>query len=308
MRRARQTLLLLLTVLLLAACSGQATAGRPLTLRWLFANAHGGAGVRAAGSLPSAPKESRSAYTLSSQLGASQVQALARLFGLGEEAHEQDGIWTVENASSWVEVDAAAGHSWDMRGPMTAGGSGSGGGCGAANGDYSSVDAMAAARRLLDRILSTTGQSADHVTVTRTDCGAVGTAEQHVDGLRTVDYSTHLDITDDGTPVTAYGWFGRPTPAGHYALQGAERALARVALPGKTAPAYCLRSTRKPYCHGTARQIKHVQLGLMMVRRTDDSQALVPAWLFQLDGQSDLLAVVAVATGEVRTRSPSPTS
>ncbi len=123
-----------------------------------------------------------------------------------------------------------------------------------------------------------------------------------------------MAVTGDGTPVTAYGWFGCPARAGDYPLVGAARALQRVARPGEQPPAYCVRTTRKSYCQGTAkkinraRQIKHVQLGLMMVRRTDDSQALVPAWLFQLDGQSDLMAVVAVATGEVRTTSPSPTS
>jgi hypothetical protein len=111
-------------------------------------------------------------------------------------------------------------------------------------------------------------------------------AEPVVDGLSTSGLETRLVVDPRQQVTDGAGWLGTPTAGSEYPLISAAEALARgpVAAVGLR----CGSTTCPPP------EVVSARLGLALRWDTSGQPLLVPAWLYQVRGQTALLVAVAV--------------
>jgi hypothetical protein len=165
----------------------------------------------------------------------------------------------------------------------------------------------AGARQLAAPMLSALGWSAGDIDVAPGRPTTTVTARRAVDGLDTADWTTTLSFTTQLLD-SAYGWTTTPTRGPAYPLISAADAFrALAAEPRPMMPELCrLRTDGKPGCEPPAPVvITGARLGLAL-RHEPRQPVLVPAWLFDVAGGAQPLAVVAVAPHFLATPPPVP--
>jgi hypothetical protein len=137
--------------------------------------------------------------------------------------------------------------------------------------------------------------------------GGTATLDPTVGGLQTVGHQTTVNVDRTGTIQYASGWLGDPTKGDSYPLITAQQAF--DALPALLHPDLC-RLPAPDNEGGCAAaptpQITGAHLGLLMQPLQDHSQALVPAWLFEVTGSTYPVAQVAVAPTYLASDEPAP--
>jgi hypothetical protein len=125
--------------------------------------------------------------------------------------------------------------------------------------------------------------------------GGSATLNPTVGGLETVGFLTSVHVDRTGAIQFASGWLGVPRRGDSYPLISARRAF--DALPALLHPDVCrLPAVGEPggCAAPPSPQISGARLGLLMQPLQDSGQALVPAWLCEVKGSSDLISQVAV--------------
>jgi hypothetical protein len=150
---------------------------------------------------------------------------------------------------------------------------------------------VAGVRRTARAVLDKLGLSDADVAVQPTGEQAWVQADPRVDGLRTVGYSTQLQIDSELTVVGGYGFLGRPTEGASYPIVSAETAY--KALPGLPRPMFlCPANAGCP--QPAPVRVTGAQLGLSLTPLADDQAALLPTWLFTTDNWPTFLPQLAI--------------
>jgi hypothetical protein len=162
------------------------------------------------------------------------------------------------------------------------------------------------ARELADPILRRLGWDGDVAAVRGSPMTTV-TARRSVDGTDTADWLTTLSFTVGDLLDAANGWVAEPVRGRAYPLVDAATALRTLESQPQPLSQLCrVRADGRPGCEPmTPRVITGARLGLAL-RHEPDRALVVPAWLFDVAGDSQPLAVVAVATRFLATPKPVP--
>ncbi|HSV68111.1 MAG TPA: hypothetical protein VLJ59_19760 [Mycobacteriales bacterium] len=145
----------------------------------------------------------------------------------------------------------------------------------------------AEARAAATPVLSALGLAAAPTHVLRAPGQIQVLADPVVDSWPTVGFATRLAVGTTGTIVDASGWLGPPAAGPEYPLVSAAEALA--ALPVPEIAVRCQGSI----CPSPPR-ITGARLGLALRWDETGRPLLVPAWLYDVDGQDVPLVAIAV--------------
>jgi hypothetical protein len=144
------------------------------------------------------------------------------------------------------------------------------------------AEALAAARP----VLSALGLGAAPTHVQRIPGQVQVLAEPVVDGLPTSGFETRLEVDTRQQVTDGTGWLGTPTAGPEYPLVNAAEALARVPVPAIAVPCGSTSCPRP--------EVVGARLGLALRWDTGGQPLLVPAWLYEVRGQTAPLVAVAV--------------
>jgi hypothetical protein len=138
-----------------------------------------------------------------------------------------------------------------------------------------------AARKAAMLILDDLGLSDADLTVEGAGEHAFVQAAPRVAGLPTSGYSTSFDVDAEGKVVGGNGFLARPTEGASYPLVSANDAF--DALPELPRPMYaCAIATDCP--QPMPAKVTGAELGLQLTALADEEAALLPAWLFTIEG------------------------
>jgi hypothetical protein len=133
--------------------------------------------------------------------------------------------------------------------------------------------------------------------------GGSATLTRTVGGLEAYGLQTSVQVDRDGTVQSAGGFLGVPDKGDSYPLVTAQAAYDD--LPPMVTTMLCPVSPDGKGCGSPApTEITGARLGLMMQPLASGEQALVPAWLFEVKGWTEPLAVVAVQAKYLATDEP----
>src|SRR3954454_10236294 len=156
--------------------------------------------------------------------------------------------------------------------------------------------AAADARTLATPILRALGVVDGRTTVTEGTPTTTVRASYDVDGMTTVGLTTTLSFAGDSRLATGDGWLTDLTKGDSYPVITAPRAFELLREQPRPMIEMCMRrSDGKPGCADIPPTvITGATLGLAMAQDAG-RPTLVPAWLFTVKGQDELLAQIAVA-------------
>jgi hypothetical protein len=163
-------------------------------------------------------------------------------------------------------------------------------------------------------VVSALGQDGSRTRVEVTGDTVLLTVDPAVAGLPTSGFSVVVTAGPEGVRA-AWGWLGEPAEGASYPLVGARAAFVEYA--GRTGPVAPSvddpASVDEPSLDGPtgrgAGLVVGARLGLAFVWAEGDRPLLVPAWLYDVEGTADRLAVPAVDPAYVEppsTGSPIP--
>jgi hypothetical protein len=143
----------------------------------------------------------------------------------------------------------------------------------------------------------------------RVEAGSYGgsaTLSRTVGGLEVSGMQTTVQVDREGAVQSAGGYLATPDKGDSYPLVTAQDAYDD--LPPMMTAMLCPVGPDGKGC-GTPQpvEITGAHLGLMLRALTDGGQALVPAWLFEVKGWTEPLAVVAVQKQYLPQPTPEPT-
>jgi hypothetical protein len=144
-------------------------------------------------------------------------------------------------------------------------------------------------------ILTALGLANAHVTVQQGSPTSYVSADPTLDGKPTVGWTTSLEFDNDNKLVSGNGWSTDARQGDSYPVITAQRAFELLKSTPIAYPMLCaVRKDGKPGCEPPQpMKVTGAALGLMM----DQDQAgaiLVPAWLFDVEGQSRPTAQIAI--------------
>ena len=163
------------------------------------------------------------------------------------------------------------------------------------------------ARALADPILRRLGWAGAVVTIATGSPTTTVTARRSVGGTEVSGWLTTLSFTVAGLLDAASGWSVAPVRGRAYPLVDAATALRTLRTEPRPLPLLCrVRTDGRPGCAPAAPTvITGARLGLAL-RHEPDRALLVPAWLFDVEGSSQPLALVAVRPQFLATPAPTP--
>lgn len=154
------------------------------------------------------------------------------------------------------------------------------------------------ARRAAGPVLTAVGVSPDsaHVETAGGQRSVVFSPE--VAGLTTLRLQTRVSVDERGHIVDASGWLATPTAGSTYPLISARQGFDQLLAQPQPMMASAMPCRVVPGTSGCApipaRVITGATLGLTQAYSTEPGLLLVPAWLFQVRGDPNPVAVVAV--------------
>jgi hypothetical protein len=128
-------------------------------------------------------------------------------------------------------------------------------------------------------------------------------ADPRVDGLRTWGYATGLEIDAEGVVVGGNGFLGRPSRAASYPLISAKDAFEDLPEQPRVLIA-CAPNADCP--EPTPAKVTGAELGLQLTALADEEAALLPAWLFTVEGWPQPLAQPAIEPRFLQLPKPEP--
>lgn len=161
------------------------------------------------------------------------------------------------------------------------------------------------ARALADPVLRRLGWAGGVVTVATGSPTTTVSARRSVGSTDVADWLTTLSFTGTGLLDTASGWAVEPVRGRAYPLVDAATAYRALQAQPRPLPLLCrVRTDGRPGCEPAAPTvIIRARLGLAL-RHEPDRALLVPAWLFDVAGGGQPLAMVAVAPRFLATSFP----
>lgn len=126
-------------------------------------------------------------------------------------------------------------------------------------------------------------------------------AEPRVDGLLTWGYATQLQIDAENVVVGGNGYLGRPSSGASYPLLSATEAFKNLPEQPRTMM-LCPANARCP--QPVAAKVTGAELGLQLTALADEDAALLPAWLFTVEGWPMPLAQPAIEPKFLRLPEP----
>jgi hypothetical protein len=147
------------------------------------------------------------------------------------------------------------------------------------------------ARVVAKRVLADLGLGDADISVQGGGEHAFVQAAPRVDGVPTSGFDTSLEIDAEGKVFGGNGFLGRPSDGAMYPLISAKAAY--DALPELPRPMMlCPANARCPA--PVPAQVTGAELGLLLTALADDEAALLPAWLFTVEGWTMPLAQPAI--------------
>jgi len=154
------------------------------------------------------------------------------------------------------------------------------------------------ARRLARPILDAVGVNPDAARVDTEGGQQSVVLVPKVGGSTVIGLETRVSVDEQGQVVDASGWVAAPTAAAAYPLISARQGYDQLLQQPQPMMALAIPCRIVPGTQGCApipdRVVTGATLGLTQAFSTDRGILLVPAWLFQVRGQSTPVAVVAV--------------
>lgn len=291
------------------------------------------------GTLPTGPDSAPASMLSRRAAPLADVRRLLRALGIADEPRRIESGWQ----AGTLRVDDSAGNPWSIyagcgpdavvssdgatvgcgiasTGVVTAPGAVSGSGGGSSSSGVSTpapIDLpspgptadVTAARVVAARVLSALGLADADIDVQPGGERVYVTADPHVGGMRTVGWSTTLEIDANGAVVGGSGHLGVPERSPSYPIVGARTAFDALPVPPRP-----MMLCPQPGCPSpTPMKVTGAELGLQFTPLAQDEAALLPAWLFTVDGWSAPLAQIAVepaylshATPPVASDEPAP--
>jgi hypothetical protein len=154
------------------------------------------------------------------------------------------------------------------------------------------------ARRLARPVLEAGGVNPDAARVETEGGQRSVVLVPKVGGSTVIGLETRVSVDEQGQVVDASGWLATPTAAAAYPLISARQGYDQLLQQPQPMMALAMPCRIVPGTQGCApipdRVVTGATLGLTQAYSTDRGILLVPAWLFQVRGQSTPEAVVAV--------------
>ena len=293
----------------------------------------GGSGWRLEGRLPGGPSSGGVNILPAGTATRAFVSALARALGMSGEPQHLTGGWYLVSGTTELSVSELTGRHWTfsnhgcIAGPVLDPANGTGcavatsvpplpvtSNAGAAPGSISVNPTPAAAppvtvapalpvpqnvaRRLAGPVLQAVGVNPDAGRVDTEGDGRSVVFSPEVAGSTVVGLETRVSVDGHGQIVDASGWLATPTQGPAYPLISARQAYDQLLAqpqPMRGAMAPCRIIPGTSGCAPTPdRVVTGATLGLTQAYSTDRGVLLVPAWLFQVRGETTPVAVVAV--------------
>jgi hypothetical protein len=294
----------------------------------------GGSGWRLEGTLPGGPSSGRVNILPAGAATRAFVSALARALGMSGEPQHLTGGWYLVSGTTELSVSELAGRHWTfsnhgcIAGPVLDPANGTAcavatsvpplpvtSNAGAAPGSISVNPPPAAAppvtvapaspvpqnvaRRLAGPVLQAVGVNPDAGRVDTEGDGRSVVFSPEVAGSTVVGLETRVSVDGHGQIVDASGWLATPTQGPAYPLISARQAYDQLLAQPQPMMGLAMAPCRIiPGTSGCAptpdRVVTGATLGLTQAYSTDRGVLLVPAWLFQVRGETTPVAVVAV--------------
>ena len=293
-----------------------------------------GSGWRLDGTLPDGPSSGRVSFLPAGAATRTFVSSLARALGMSGEPQHLTGGWYLVSGTTELSVSELAGRHWTysnhgcIAGPVLDPATGAG--CavavsvpplpvtpnaGSAPGSIGVTPPSAAAppspvapaspvpenvaRRLAGPVLQAVGINPDAGRVDTEGGGRSVVVSPQVGGSTVVGLETTVSVDEHGQIVDASGWLATPTQGPAYPLISARAAYDRLLAQPQPMMGLAMAPCRiVPGTSGCAptpdRVVTGATLGLTQTLSTDRGVLLVPAWLFQVRGETTPTAVVAV--------------
>jgi len=267
-----------------------------------------GSGWRLEGTLPTGPSTGRVYLLPAGASTRSFVSTLARTLAMsGEPQHLKDG-WYLVSGTTELSVSELAGRHWTysnhgcVAGPVLDPQTGVA--CAVAKPLPSTSAAQPipvaenVARRLARPVLEAVGVNPDVARVDTEGGQQSVVLVPKVGGSTVIGLETRVSVDEQGQVVDASGWLATPTAAAAYPLISARQGYDQLLQQPQPMMALGMPCRIVPGTQGCApipdRVVTGATLGLTQAFSTDRGILLVPAWLFQVRGQSAPVAVVAV--------------
>jgi hypothetical protein len=267
-----------------------------------------GSGWRLEGTLPTGPSTGRVYLLPAGASTRSFVSTLARTLAMsGEPQHLKDG-WYLVSGTTELSVSELAGRHWTysnhgcVAGPVLDPQTGVA--CAVAKPLPSTPVAQPipvaenVTRRLARPVLEAIGVNPDAARVDTEGGQQSVVLVPKVGGSTVVGLETRVSVDEQGQVVDASGWLATPAAAAAYPLISARQGYDQLLQQPQPMMALGMPCRIVPGTQGCApipdRVVTGATLGLTQAFGTDRGILLVPAWLFQMPGQSTPVAVVAV--------------
>ncbi len=267
-----------------------------------------GSGWRLEGTLPTGPSTGRVYLLPAGASTRSFVSTLARTLAMsGEPQHLKDG-WYLVSGTTELSVSELAGRHWTysnhgcVAGPMLDPQTGVA--CAVAKPLPSTPVAQPipvaenVARHLARPVLEAVGVNPDAARVDTEGGQQSLVLIPKVGGSTVIGLETRVSVDEQGQVVDASGWLATPAAAAAYPLISARQGYDQLLQQPQPMMALGMPCRIVPGTQGCApipdRVVTGATLGLTQAFGTDRGILLVPAWLFQMRGQSTPVAVVAV--------------
>jgi hypothetical protein len=293
-----------------------------------------GSGWQMEGTLPHGPSSGRVHLLPAGATTRAVVSALARALHMSGEPQHLNGGWYLVSGATELSVSELAGRHWTYSNhgciagpvldpatgtacavstsappiPVTPAASGAPGGSGVNPPPAGSSPVPGAepqpvpgnvARSVARRVLEAVGVNPDAARVDTAGGQRSVVFSPEVAGLTVLGAETRVSVDEHGQIVDAFGWLATPTEGATYPLISARQAYDQLRQQPQPLMGLSMAPCRiVPGTSGCAptpdRVVTGATLGLTQAYSTDRGILLVPAWLFQVRGESTPRAVVAV--------------
>jgi hypothetical protein len=267
-----------------------------------------GSGWQMEGTLPHGPSSGRVHLLPAGATTRAVVSALARALHMSGEPQHLNGGWYLLSGATELSVSELAGRHWTYSNHGCIAGPVLDPATGTACAVSTSAPAPGAepqpvpgnvARSVARRVLEAVGVNPDAARVDTAGGQRSVVFSPEVAGLTVLGAETRVSVDEQGQIVDAFGWLATPTEGATYPLISARQAYDQLRQHPQPLMGLSLAPCRiVPGTAGCAptpdRVVTGATLGLTQAYSTDRGILLVPAWLFQVRGESTPRAVVAV--------------
>jgi hypothetical protein len=267
-----------------------------------------GSGWQLVGALPQGPSSGRVYLLPAAATTRAFISALAGALGMSGAPRHLKGGWYVMSGTTELSVSEQDGGHWTysnhgcIAGPVLDPQVGTA--CAVAKSSPPSEVAKPipvaenVARSLARPVLEAVGVNAASARVDTEGGQQSVVLIPKVGGSTVIGLETRVSVDEQSQVVDASGWLATPTAAAAYPLMSARQAYDHLLQQPQPMMALAMPCRILPGKRDCApipdRVVTGATLGLTQAYATDRGILLVPAWLFQVRGQSTPVAVVAV--------------